>query len=251
MKFAQSPPQRRRRVPRPQALVPGQRRPRRLADADRDHRARHHRPAVRARLDPGDLRHHPGALPGLHRQRLRADGPAPALLPARRPARAPGLPLARALAFILAFIGVKLVLHALHENELPFINGGEHVAVPRRSRRCSASASSSSPWPSPPRPSLSKASKMTRGGDRGADLLPRSPENQPHGPRPFDQGERTPYRPCPCSTSSRSAATRPPRDALAATLAPGPHGRRARLPRATGSPSTTTCRPSRRPTRRC
>ena len=31
------------------------------------------------------------------------------------------------IAFILAFIGVKLVLHALHVNELPFINGGEHV----------------------------------------------------------------------------------------------------------------------------
>jgi len=34
------------------------------------------------------------------------------------------------IAFILAFIGVKLVLHALHENELPFINNGEHVPVP-------------------------------------------------------------------------------------------------------------------------
>ncbi|MFB2556175.1 TerC family protein [Herbiconiux liangxiaofengii] len=33
------------------------------------------------------------------------------------------------LAAILAFIGVKLVLHALHENTLPFINGGEHVEV--------------------------------------------------------------------------------------------------------------------------
>lgn len=32
------------------------------------------------------------------------------------------------IAFILAFIGVKLVFHALHENELPFINGGEPVA---------------------------------------------------------------------------------------------------------------------------
>nr|WP_242863038.1 TerC/Alx family metal homeostasis membrane protein [Curtobacterium luteum] len=32
------------------------------------------------------------------------------------------------IALILAFIGVKLVLHALHENELPFLNGGEHVA---------------------------------------------------------------------------------------------------------------------------
>ena len=32
------------------------------------------------------------------------------------------------LAVLLAFIGVKLILHALHDNELPFINGGEHVA---------------------------------------------------------------------------------------------------------------------------
>ena len=34
------------------------------------------------------------------------------------------------LSAILAFIGVKLVLHALHENNLPFINGGEGLAVP-------------------------------------------------------------------------------------------------------------------------
>jgi tellurite resistance protein TerC len=33
------------------------------------------------------------------------------------------------LAAILAFIGAKLVLHALHENTLPFINGGQHVEV--------------------------------------------------------------------------------------------------------------------------
>jgi tellurite resistance protein TerC len=33
------------------------------------------------------------------------------------------------LAAILGFIGVKLILHALHENNLPFINGGEHVDV--------------------------------------------------------------------------------------------------------------------------
>lgn len=32
------------------------------------------------------------------------------------------------IAFILAFIGVKLFMHALHVNELPFINGGESVA---------------------------------------------------------------------------------------------------------------------------
>jgi tellurite resistance protein TerC len=35
--------------------------------------------------------------------------------------------LSYGLAFLLGFIGVKLILHALHENELPFINGGEHV----------------------------------------------------------------------------------------------------------------------------
>jgi tellurite resistance protein TerC len=31
------------------------------------------------------------------------------------------------IAAILAFIGVKLFLHALHENELPFLNGGKGV----------------------------------------------------------------------------------------------------------------------------
>ena len=35
--------------------------------------------------------------------------------------------LSLGLAIILGFIGVKLVLEALHSNELPFINGGEHV----------------------------------------------------------------------------------------------------------------------------
>jgi tellurite resistance protein TerC len=33
------------------------------------------------------------------------------------------------LSIILAWIGVKLVLHALHKNELPFINNGEHITV--------------------------------------------------------------------------------------------------------------------------
>ena len=35
--------------------------------------------------------------------------------------------LSYGLAFLLAFIGVKLILHAMHENELSFINGGEHI----------------------------------------------------------------------------------------------------------------------------
>jgi tellurite resistance protein TerC len=35
--------------------------------------------------------------------------------------------LSYGLAFLVAFIGVKLVLHAMHETELPVINGGEHI----------------------------------------------------------------------------------------------------------------------------
>ncbi|PRB10959.1 MULTISPECIES: TerC family protein [unclassified Microbacterium] len=31
------------------------------------------------------------------------------------------------IAVILGFIGIKLVLHAMHVNELPFINGGQHI----------------------------------------------------------------------------------------------------------------------------
>ena len=37
--------------------------------------------------------------------------------------------LSYGLSIILAFIGVKLVLHALHENTLSFVNGGDHVSV--------------------------------------------------------------------------------------------------------------------------
>jgi len=38
--------------------------------------------------------------------------------------------LSYGLSFILGFIGIKLVLHALHENTLPFINGGQGISVP-------------------------------------------------------------------------------------------------------------------------
>ena len=31
------------------------------------------------------------------------------------------------ISFILAFIGFKLITHAMHENDLPFVNGGEHI----------------------------------------------------------------------------------------------------------------------------
>jgi tellurite resistance protein TerC len=37
--------------------------------------------------------------------------------------------LSYGLAAILGFIGVKLILHALHENNLRFINDGQHVNV--------------------------------------------------------------------------------------------------------------------------
>ena len=35
--------------------------------------------------------------------------------------------LSTGLAVVLGFIGIKLILEALHTNELPFINGGEPV----------------------------------------------------------------------------------------------------------------------------
>jgi tellurite resistance protein TerC len=39
--------------------------------------------------------------------------------------------LSKGLSFVLLFIGIKLVLHALHENRLPFLNGGHHIPVPQ------------------------------------------------------------------------------------------------------------------------
>jgi tellurite resistance protein TerC len=35
--------------------------------------------------------------------------------------------ITQGLAFILAFIGVKMIMEAFHSNELPFINGGNHI----------------------------------------------------------------------------------------------------------------------------
>jgi tellurite resistance protein TerC len=47
--------------------------------------------------------------------------------------------LSYGLAAILGFIAVKLNLHALHENDLPFLHGGEPVAVPEVSTGLSLS----------------------------------------------------------------------------------------------------------------
>jgi tellurite resistance protein TerC len=38
--------------------------------------------------------------------------------------------LSKGLAVILVFIGVKLILHAMRANDLPFINGGKNIDVP-------------------------------------------------------------------------------------------------------------------------
>ncbi len=66
------------------------------ADVPGGPHARDDRPAVRARLDPRDLRAHQRALPRADREHLRVDGPAPAVLPDRRTAGAPDLPVLRA-----------------------------------------------------------------------------------------------------------------------------------------------------------
>ena len=132
------------------AVHPGGRQADDHADVHRDHHAGHDRPAVRARLDPGDLRHHQGALPGADGQHLRADGPAPALLPHRRPAAAPDLPVVRP--------GVPAGLHR-REAVLPrdctrTSSRSSTAASPSttpgwRSRSGSRWWSSWPPWPSP------------------------------------------------------------------------------------------------------
>ena len=43
------------------------------------------------------------------------------------------------LSIILGFIGVKLILHALHKNTLPFINNGNYLDVPEISTGMSIS----------------------------------------------------------------------------------------------------------------
>ena len=100
------------------------RRPALHAAARRADRHRHHRPAVRARLDPGDLRHHREPVHRLHRERLRPDGPAAAVLPARRSARAARLPEVR-----------DRVHPRVHRREArPARAARERAAVPQRRR---------------------------------------------------------------------------------------------------------------------
>jgi tellurite resistance protein TerC len=47
--------------------------------------------------------------------------------------------LSAGLSIILGFIGVKLILHALHKNTLPFLNNGNYIDVPEISTLMSIS----------------------------------------------------------------------------------------------------------------
>ena len=107
------------------------------------------------------------------------------------------------LSVVLAFIGVKLVLHAMHVNELPFINGGHHIDVgprdpdlvlarlhhrhPRHHHRSPASAS---PAPSRTDPAVGRRRRVER---YDGSTAPRTASNGPGPPvgaraRPEDQG---------------------------------------------------------------
>ncbi|MEJ5867801.1 TerC family protein [Pseudokineococcus sp. 5B2Z-1] len=108
------------------------------------------------------------------------------------------------LAAILGFIGVKLLLHALHENELPFINGGEHVPVwevptwlsllfivvalgittvlsLRENGRTAARADADEPGASRPAEAPSATRRPVGEGRRGGGALDEVPDDTPAG----------------------------------------------------------------------
>ena len=71
--------------------------------------------------------------------------------------------LSYGLAFLLLFIGVKLILHALHENELPFVNGGHgaHRLGPGDPDLALARGHHRHAWPSPPSPAWPRSAPTT------------------------------------------------------------------------------------------
>ena len=142
--------------------------------------------------------------------------------------------LSYGLSIILAFIGVKLVLHALHENTLPFINGGEHVSVPEISTALSLSviigvlvvATVASLLQDPRTRDAGRAStpalvRAVPGWAAGQSAnTPRRAATRPSGPRRSDRPERT--DPGQEQSSSAAASARVDEDQCA-----GPVGERA------------------------
>ena len=116
------------------------------------------------------------------------------------------------LAAILAFIGAKLILHALHENNLPFVNGGDHVEVVEIST------------------GLSLIVILVRAGDH--DL--RVPVQHPR-PDPDRDGQRPPG--CDGVPRSRSTPTTRPSGSACSSGCCGP--------------ATTSSRSARRPSSMC
>ena len=126
------------------------------------------------------------------------------------------------IAFILAFIGVKLVFHAMHENELPFINGGEHdrvgarhqhLGLAGRDHRCDGRCR---PWPAScgcvttawRRRTTNPLARRTDGRCAERQQAGRWSDHQVTVARSTSAGELTP-------SSSPAAATSGPRPACA------------------------------------
>ncbi len=86
--------------------------------------------------------------------------------------------LSQGLAFILASSASKLLLHALHENELPFINGGEHVPVPEIPTLASLGVIIVT-LSSPPRPACTRPGCTTCEERRGRAGAPRTAPRTP------------------------------------------------------------------------
>ena len=116
------------------------------------------------------------------------------------------------LAVLLAFIGVKLLLHALHTNELPFINGGENVPRPgdpdldvARGHR-----------PHPRHHDRPQPAQDPQGRARGA-AAPRRPDRSvqrdPSGCRAAVRRSRSPPGPAPCERPARARGRMPRRPA--------------------------------------
>ena len=94
------------------------------------------------------------------------------------------------LSVVLGFIGVKLVLEALHENELPFINGGEHIeSIPEIPIWLSLAGHPRAPSPSPPSRACSRSGatrpprRTSLRAPEAADPAPADPDGGPTEPR--------------------------------------------------------------------